>query len=258
MKTIIYYYSATGNSLWAARHIAESLGETELVAIPSLTQAAVTANVMRVGLVFPVHMWGVPAYVVRFIRKLTVPKGAYMFAVATSGGMPCGTLKQTKRLFTEQGLQLAAGFSLSMVNNCTSVAAAMPPEKQRARLEAARLHLERICSALKKGSRHIHQGIPIVNWLFYRFMYLRALPKIPTLDNNFHVDGNCNRCGICVKACQSHNIILEEAKPRWLHHCDACYACLQWCPKESIQLGEKTIGRRRYRNPEIRLADIAG
>jgi flavodoxin/ferredoxin len=256
MKTAIFYYSATGNSLAAARNIAEQLGETTLVSIPQALQGAATTDATRIGFVFPVHMWGVPIQVVRFIQKLAAPTDAYIFAVATSGGMPCGTLKQTKQLLAEQGKRLAAGFSLSMVNNCTTIAPAVPPDKQHGKLAAAKRQLERICLAIKKGSRHVHQGIPGVNWLFYRFMYLRALPKVPAMDKNYFVDENCNGCGICMKACQAHNISLENKKPVWRQHCEACFACLQWCPKESIQLGKTTIGRRRYHHPEIRLADI--
>ena len=44
MKTVIYYFTGTGNSLAAARKIAGALGETELVPIASLadTPGAVT------------------------------------------------------------------------------------------------------------------------------------------------------------------------------------------------------------------------
>jgi MinD superfamily P-loop ATPase len=89
-------------------------------------------------------------------------------------------------------------------------------------------------------------------------MYQRALPKISAMDKNYRIDENCNGCGLCVKACQVENIVMENNKPVWQHHCEACYACLQWCPKESIQLGQKTVGRRRYHHPDIRLVEIVG
>jgi len=45
-------------------------------------------------------------------------------------------------------------------------------------------------------------------------------------------------------------------KPSWLHRCEQCLACLQWCPQEAIQYGEKTVKYPRYHHPEVVLKDI--
>jgi ferredoxin len=257
MHTVIYYFSATGNSLAIARRMARNLGDTEVIRMEPDAAEPPIAGAMRIGLVFPVHMWGVPSLVVRFISALKAPEGANVFAVATSGGMPCGTLKQLRRVCAARGIRLAAGFSLPMVNNCTSIAQAPSPDKQRAALAAAMKKADKMCDAIGTGKRYLHGGIPVVNWLFYRFMYLRALPKIAAMDANYSCDWNCSGCGMCAAVCPVSNIVMENGRPSWRHHCEACYGCLQWCPRESIQLGTKTAGRRRYRNPEVRFADIA-
>jgi len=31
---------------------------------------------------------------------------------------------------------------------------------------------------------------------------------------------------------------------------------IQWCPQEAIQCGKRTPGYRRYRHPEVSLADM--
>ncbi len=49
---------------------------------------------------------------------------------------------------------------------------------------------------------------------------------------------------------------MEEKKPMWLHKCEQCYACLQWCPQESIQIGKKTSNRARYHHLEVSLKDM--
>jgi flavodoxin len=53
MKTIIYYFSGTGNSLAAARKISAILGECELVPIASLQeyQGDIHPYGVRVGIV---------------------------------------------------------------------------------------------------------------------------------------------------------------------------------------------------------------
>lgn len=256
MKTVIYYFSATGNSLTVARDIARRLSDTELVSIPDAGNAGISTDASRIGLVFPVHMFGVPKMVVRFINTLQVSAPTYIFAVATCGGMACATLKQTERLFADRGLKLAAGYALSMVNNCTTVAEAPQRHKQIARLEKARLRIERICAAVEKGRRYVYPGLPVINRIFSRILYEKAIPRIPEMSSRYFTDRNCNGCGICAQVCPVNNISMKVNRPVWERRCEACYACLQWCPQESVQFGNRTIGRRRYHHPAIQLADI--
>ena len=61
------------------------------------------------------------------------------------------------------------------------------------------------------------------------------------MDKQFRVDDKCNQCGICGKVCPSENITMQEGKPVWNHHCEQCFACLQWCPKKAIQYGKRTV-----------------
>jgi flavodoxin len=71
MKTIIYYYTGTGNSLWTARLIAAELGNAALYPM-SLMNGDAMADAEAVGLVFPVHMWGVPSLVLDFMKKTVI------------------------------------------------------------------------------------------------------------------------------------------------------------------------------------------
>ena len=89
--TIIYYFSATGNSLVVARAIAEKLGDTELVPMVHQDAEKPLPGTQRVGLVFPVYVFGLPLIVARFIKKLRIPNDTYVFAVAAHGGMPSST-----------------------------------------------------------------------------------------------------------------------------------------------------------------------
>jgi MinD superfamily P-loop ATPase len=76
------------------------------------------------------------------------------------------------------------------------------------------------------------------------------------MDKKFWVDDKCNRCGICSMVCPVSNIEMIDERPSWLHRCEQCLACLQWCPQEAIQYGEKTVKYPRYHHPEVNLKDI--
>ena len=53
-----------------------------------------------------------------------------------------------------------------------------------------------------------------------------------------------------------HNIEMVNERPAWLHRCEQCFACLQWCPQEAIQYGKKTVKYPRYHHPEVTLKDM--
>lgn len=93
MKTILYYYSATGNSLYVARRLQEELGDVELRSMArALQEGEYTVEAERVGFVFPMHYFGVE----EFLGKLVLREAPYLFAVVTCGvpysplGAPAG------------------------------------------------------------------------------------------------------------------------------------------------------------------------
>lgn len=67
MKTILYYFTGTGNSLAVARAIADRLPDTELIPIPMLLldgekiRAQKDANI---GVISPLYAMGLPGLVV--------------------------------------------------------------------------------------------------------------------------------------------------------------------------------------------------
>ncbi len=78
-----------------------------------------------------------------------------------------------------------------------------------------------------------------------------------TESKNFWVDEKCNNCGVCEKICPTNNIYIDTSgKHVWKGNCQACYACLQWCPEFAIQYkeGSKTI--KRCQNSEVKLKDM--
>ena len=75
MSTRLYYYTGTGNSLWVARQLAGRLdGEVELVSLGADYELP-GADCDRIGLVFPVHMWGLPQHVRDFAARLPAAPG---------------------------------------------------------------------------------------------------------------------------------------------------------------------------------------
>lgn len=119
MQNSIYYYSATGNSLYAAQTLAQELGDCRLVSMPAWWQeATVVPDSSSIGLVFPMHYFGVPPVVAEFVAKLDLTGVDYIFAVATCGStLMCNVFKELEQLLAAKGKRLDAGFYVRMVDN---------------------------------------------------------------------------------------------------------------------------------------------
>jgi NAD-dependent dihydropyrimidine dehydrogenase PreA subunit len=260
MKTTIYYFTGTGNSLKMARDLAQRLDSTELIPIAGLVDSAsVSASADRVGIVCPVYMWGLPLIVQDFAKKLMVDTGSYLFGIVTYGGFPAATLKQLNRLLNQSGLRLSAGYGIHMPGNYTPMYGAFSKEKQEKLFSKGRKRLESIAEIIRAGKvARVESSFFLANLLFSKLIYQACSPKITYMDKGFWVNEKCDSCGICAKVCPVYNIEMKEGKPEWQHHCQQCLACLHWCPLEAIEFGKKTPGRKRYRHPEIQVSDIVG
>jgi hypothetical protein len=97
MATELYVYTGTGNSLWVARQLAQELKDATIDFIPNSSRD-LRVEADRVGIVFPVHIWGLPFHVIQFVHRLQAKPDTYFFALAVNANQPAATLLQLKRL----------------------------------------------------------------------------------------------------------------------------------------------------------------
>jgi ferredoxin len=255
-KTTIFYYSSTGNSLWTARALARKLGDTEVVSMVGWDKKRHLLTSRVVGLIFPVHIWGVPGRVLEFLDQLPSMGAEYIFAVANNAGQVSATLVQLAKALDSRGLTLSSGWSLVMPSNYIPWGGPGPDEKQNERLAAARSRISFIARVVRqRDHRPVEKG-PLWQRIVFTWLYNLSFPHIHEMDKNFWVDERCNQCGICVRVCPAQNLVMEEGRLIWGSHCEHCLACLQWCPQEALQYGRKTPQYRRYHHPEVKLKDF--
>jgi ferredoxin len=255
MKTHIYYFSGTGNSLNVARLLSTELGDSEVISIADVRGREIDPSFDRLGIVFPVYGWGLPLIVRDFLEKIRTDK--YVFAVATCGGRAGDTIGQAEHILRNNGVELKYGVSLKMPGNCIMIAGAPPVEKQEEILKEAGSRVKEIAATINESDRrHVEKGSLTDRLVLSGIMYRMAAKKLKSMDWSFLVDDRCKSCGTCVKMCPVNNIVLVDGKPQWHHDCEQCMACLQWCPNEAIQIGNKTQQRKRYRNPNVNRKDL--
>ena len=289
MSMEIYYFTGTGNSLAVARDIAGKTGG-RLLSIPSVMDGeSVPIDADVLGVVFPVYHSSIPLILKGFVGKMGNLEEKYVFGVCTHGGSPGLAIEHVGELVKSRGGELAAGFAVHMPYNYVTPSLVLrgffssftlrevPIEKQQALFAAAKKKVEAIAafvSARQAGTFEISSDVvtrlvdtlalreSLGKWAWLKIAGvdeptdLSFLESRQLMDQAFQADETCNGCGICARVCPVRNINMIDDRPIWQHHCEQCFACLQWCPQEAVQFGEKTSGGKRYHHPDVKLADM--
>lgn len=259
---MIFYFSGTGNSLYAAKKIARHNNE-ELVSISAVVNSGdgfyeynLRDNEI-IGFVYPIYAWGPPKIVLEFIEKLKLGnyQGNYLFSVATCGGSIGNTMKVMDDCLSKKGLSLNSGFSIKMPNNYILMGDVDSKELEKEKLSAAEGTLEYINHAIERritGEFKVEKGF--LPWLLTGFIN-PMFNKNAIEPSKFYVNDHCRGCGICEKVCNCKNIKVI-GRPQWGKRCTQCLACIHYCPSKAIQYGKVTENKGRYTNPNISIDEI--
>jgi ferredoxin len=252
MSAEIRYFSATGNSLSAARRLAEAMGAPPP---ESMVGASGDGLADAVGLVFPVYLHEAPGIVLEFIRRSSFGS-AYVFAVATNNGEAGSCMRGVDSALRSRRSRLAAGFGLLMPGNSVIIADLTNPPAERARrLADSEAALAGIAArALAREENLGLRAEGALSWAKSRLF--KAATRMYRLPSRFRSSEACSGCGACVRVCPRANVALSGARPAWGGDCERCLACYHACPARAIDIEEYTRRRLRYRHPEVGLEEL--
>lgn len=281
---MIFYFSGTGNTRWAAIKLATATHERLIDIAEEMrlikksgaqyTEPFILEKGERLGFVFPVHGWRVPRLVREFIAKLQVnlpteevhpnyespvPSPVYAYAVCTAGdsiGLTIENLNETiasNSSLSNIGVhEVVSSFSLIMPESYVGLPFmdVDPKEKEIRKKEKSALELEEISEEIfnrKEGICRLVKG-PIP-WFFTKVVG-GFFEKVLITDKRFHVTADkCVKCGICAHVCTVGDIDGGKGKmPVWLHHddCLTCFNCYHHCPHHAIEFGHQTQKKGQY------------
>ena len=256
MNSVIYYFSATGNSLKVARDLAQGVGDTQMVRITRHSLAMAHQNeYQRVGIVFPVYYYGMPLMVTHFVEQLQLNPGAYVYAAATCGGSVGAALKQLKRILEGKGASLSAAFTVVMPDNYQVMYAPPPLKKRKQLFEQEKKKTVEMAAIVTRSEKKVWDekgalAAKLLGGLIARTFHPKGK------DQHFWTDERCNGCSICFKVCPSGNIIMRNQQPQWLHQCEHCLGCMHWCPQTALQYKKGTLKRERYHHPDVQVDEL--
>ena len=255
MKTDIYYFTGTGNTLAVARKLSDKIENSKIISIPHIINKVNSITGEVIGIICPIYMHNIPYIVADFIKKIKEVK--YLFIVFAGAGQLGIGLKATKKLCVTRNIKLSSLFNIPMPDNYTPYGY-VPDDKQKELFDNADKKIEAIVKIVKGKKEHydVSNTSLFKTYIHPGIHYKMGYDRIKILDKLFYADEKCDGCKICQKVCPVNNITMRDNKPVWNNQCQQCYACLHWCPKESIQVGNKTAGIKRYHNPNITIKDI--
>ena len=266
---MIFYFSGTGNTRWAAQRLSEATGE-RLRFIPDELQREECKYELapdeRLGLCFPVHGWQPPAIVRRFISrmKITLPsetavpssetkRGAlpYTYLLCTYGDSAGLAMKMTTDLLREKGLDVASYVGLTMPESyvCLPFMYTDKPERERQKIAKAATALDEFVKVIVKRRQGYFQLVEgMAPWLMSHVIG-QYFNRRMVSDRKFTVDADvCLHCGRCVQECPVGDVVLTEGLPTWKHDgsCTNCLSCYHHCPVHAINYGNITRRRGQY------------
>lgn len=260
---MIFYFSGTGNTKWAASKLAAATREDLISIAPymraddsshNLAEPFILKENERLGFVFPVHGWRVPKLVREFICKMKIqrePSDAtggnkakaddcqknrpFAYCVCTAGDSIGLTIENLNEVISQnpslQALgitEVSSSYSLIMPESYIGLPFmdVDPKEREIRKKENAAQELAVVCEEIfdrKEGINRLVKG-PIP-WFFTKVVG-GFFENVLITDKRFHVEKDrCVKCGICANVCPVGDIKGGHGEyPVWLHQKD-CLTC---------------------------------
>lgn len=247
---MIFYFSGTGNTRWAAQQLAHATGE-ELLYIPDELDKDMSYKLKdgeRLGFCFPTHGWQPPRIVREFIRRSTyaVNSSTYVYALTTCGDNMGHAMRIFNKELRQKGINTDARFAIVMPesNVCFPFLHLDSDEKARQKVETASQRMAHICQVVLECQRGVEELIKGAIPFTYTYVIGGYYNKHLITDEKFWVDKDaCIQCGLCTKLCPVNDI--KGTPPVWQHNerCTNCLACYHHCPSHAIHWGRMKRGQ---------------
>lgn len=261
LKRLIFFFSATGNSLYIAREIGGETGELRSISQEIHRENAVY-EAEEIGFVFPLYCFLPPAMVQDFIAQSTF-KADYFFTVGTFGANHADFVETFDQFAKDHGL------TMNFISTIRMVDTYLPwydMDEQRAQDKQIPENLAVILAGINGRENYLQPVNDEDRQLrigYFQFSGRDAVkPTLTRAEKVVFSTDDCVGCGICTSVCPHGSWKVIDGRAKSEGDCENCLACVHNCPRKAISIirrlpePEEPNRNARYRNPNIKLIDL--
>lgn len=249
---MVFYFTATGNSLYAARQL-----DANIMSIPQAMRCSCLRRFSdeTIGVVYPIFGHRPPELVQRFLREVELDT-PYLYIIPTYGARHANAVDIVSDICRASGKTPAYVHTLLMVDNYLP---AFDMDEQRAMDKHVDEQLAGIKADISARRQYIEPVTDTDRELHanYERSYEAKLPG-GTLSGLVYATDRCIGCGVCSRVCPGGCIRIEDGRAQFDYtSCQACLACAHACTQKAIALRIPEVNpEARYRNEHVTLKDI--
>ena len=253
-KRLVFFFSATGNSLYVAKSLAAE-GGTALSIPQMLKEKDLNFEADEIGLVYPKYR-EIPDIVKEFLTRAQF-KCDYFFGVLTYGKHLRNDAQALVEALKVKKVKVAYVNGVKMADNRLQRfdMAQELKENDPTKIDAAIAAIVKDVDAHKQylvegedGGHHHGGGQNPGGGAPHHFVKASEM---------FEITDACIGCGICEYVCPRGCFSVEGDRAKADGICERCLACAQACPQLAITPVEGDENpKARYRNPNVSLREI--
>lgn len=250
-KRLIFYFTATGNSLYVARELAGESGQ--LLSIPQIIKDEhLDFEADEIGFVFPDYAASAPLMVREFVSKAHF-KAQYIFSVITFGNFAANVADWWDDFCKEKGMQNNYINTLLMVDNYLPAFDMNEQVKINKKIPENLVQIVNDIAGHREFVSHVDADERMKEWL-------KRLQ-----DNHFPMEAErllrlntetCIACGTCAAVCPHGNFRMTDTHAEFSGSCEYCLSCVHACPQKALTLERERNPQARFCNENISLRDI--
>ena len=245
---VMFYFSGTGNSQFVAERFSEIMG-SECHSIEEKADfAALMAAEETIAFCYPVHGSRVPRIMREFAyRHRESLKGKNVIILCTQLVFSGDGARVFTDIFPRDYFNVLYAEHILMPNNvCNLFLLPLAKDsKVRECVAKAERKVQDICAEIingkvrRRGFNGLSRALGLIQGVFYPAFERTGLDRV-------WIDGDCDKCLLCVSICPMHNIHVESGELSTRSNCTICCRCINSCPQKAIAVYLHTKVKKQY------------